>query len=436
MSDIWLNFSDVSLYSFIHQPDGIIISVGFFVSGVLYKFNVSLNRMELNAANTALIIAASQSFLLAALAFQKHRTLFANRFLALLMLGYSIILLHLLFQDTGVYRTLPFLYVIVGVPLAASQLQYLYTKYLLNRSALFSRKDWIHFLPFAVFEVVLVTALIAGASDVAIASTANPENAPFLFQIFNWVLIAIGTAYMAAGYKLILRYNKHLKDVVSSIELVQMNWLKYITLAGISAWILFFVEDLLLTQGINFSNFVFVSVIFAIYVYAMGFVGLTKSEILASPEVERTIHQISEIELSEETTASASKYQKSGLSEETAHQITEKLIALMDREKLYINPTLTLAQLAEKLSVTPHNLSEAINTRLKKNFYDFVNGYRVEQVKKDLTDPSKQHLKILSIAFDAGFNSKAAFNTIFKEQTGMTPSDFRKLRLPHPPQRD
>ena len=80
-------------------------------------------------------------------------------------------------------------------------------------------------------------------------------------------------------------------------------------------------------------------------------------------------------------------------------------------------------------NIPPHNLSEVINSRLKKNFYDLVNGYRIEQVKKDLSDPAKSHLKILSLAFDAGFNSKATFNTLFKESTGQTPSDYRKSIL-------
>ena len=62
-------------------------------------------------------------------------------------------------------------------------------------------------------------------------------------------------------------------------------------------------------------------------------------------------------------------------------------------------------------------------------FFDFINEYRLDEVKQALTDPAKQHLKILAIAFDAGFNSKTSFNTIFKKHTGMTPSEYRQQAL-------
>jgi YesN/AraC family two-component response regulator len=98
----------------------------------------------------------------------------------------------------------------------------------------------------------------------------------------------------------------------------------------------------------------------------------------------------------------------------------------MEQEKPYINSDLTLTQLAEMLSISPHNLSEILNTQINQNFFDFVNQYRVEEVKKALTDPGNQHLTVLAIGFDAGFNSKTSFNTIFKKYTNMTPSEFRK----------
>lgn len=377
--------------------------------------------MELTFSNIALIVAASQSLLLAVLIFQKHRALFANRFLTALLLCFTLISIHLLIQDAGVYKIIPFAFVILGVPLTASPLQYLYTKYLLQRRAQFIKTDWLHFSLFIFFECVLIIAFFFGFIDFSAAASAEPASAPLFLRIFNWALIIQGLVYVAAGLRLIARFNRQLKNVLSSIEQLQMTWLRNTTLAILSAWLLFLIEDTLMIEGINLSNFVLVSVVFAIYVYAVGFIGLMKSEIFASPEVEQTMHQISE-----ESDESTTKYQKSGLSEETARQIVEQLLVLMENKKPYTESLLTLAQLAEMLSVTPHNLSEVINTQLKKNFYDFVNGYRIEQVKKDLIDPSKLHIKILSLAFDAGFNSKATFNTLFKEMTGKTPSEYRK----------
>jgi YesN/AraC family two-component response regulator len=101
----------------------------------------------------------------------------------------------------------------------------------------------------------------------------------------------------------------------------------------------------------------------------------------------------------------------------------------MEQDKLYRQSDLTLSQLAGSLHITPHNLSEVINTQLGRAFNDLVNEYRIREVKNDLSDPSKKQLKILAIAFDAGFNSKASFNTIFKQLTHTTPSEFRKTAL-------
>lgn len=399
-------------------------NAGFFVLGVPVKFGVSFTCMELNIPNIALIVAASQSLLLSVLIFQKHRALYANRFLAALLLCFTLIAVHLLIQDAGIYRIVPVAFVILGVPLTASPLQFLYTKYLLKRQTRFAPGDWLHLSLFALFECALIIALISGVVDFSAAAASSPETAPFFLRMFNWLIIVQGLAYVAAGLRLITRFNTQAKNVLSSIEQVQMNWLRNTTVAMLSAWLLFLVEDTLMLFGINLSNFLLVSVVFALYVYAMGFVGLMKTEIFSSPDIERTMHEISEIDTQEE--AAVSKYEKSGLSEETAQEIAARLRTVMEEKKPYTDPLLTLTQLAEMLSVTPHNLSETINTQLKKNFYDFVNGYRIEQVKKDLADPSNQHLKILSLAFDAGFNSKATFNTLFKEMTGKTPSEFRK----------
>jgi len=124
--------------------------------------------------------------------------------------------------------------------------------------------------------------------------------------------------------------------------------------------------------------------------------------------------------------ASKRRYERSGLDSRTSELIASQLSELMELKKPFTDPSLTLAQLAGMLSVSTHNLSEVINTKFGKNFYDFVNGYRIDVVKKNLTDPSKNDLNILSIAFDAGFNSKATFNSVFKQATHLTPSEYRK----------
>ena len=96
----------------------------------------------------------------------------------------------------------------------------------------------------------------------------------------------------------------------------------------------------------------------------------------------------------------------------------------MEKEKPYVNFDLSLQGLADKLHLSRHQLSNLINQQHHKNFYEFVNFYRVEEVKYLMRQPKNQHLKLISLAYDAGFNSKSSFNRIFKQLTEMTPSQY------------
>jgi putative ABC transport system permease protein len=93
--------------------------------------------------------------------------------------------------------------------------------------------------------------------------------------------------------------------------------------------------------------------------------------------------------------------------------------------RLYEDAELTLATLAAKLKIHPHDLSRIINTGLEKNFNDFINEFRVREIGRKLRDPANDHLTLLGIAYDSGFNSKTTFNRVFKEMTGKTPLEYK-----------
>ena len=213
--------------------------------------------MELTFANIAILIAASQSFLLAVLIFYKYHSVYANRFLAGLMMCYTITLSHLLVQDTGIYRTMPILFLAAGVPLIAFPLHYLYTKYLTNREIKIKLVEFVHFIPFIIFECAIILSIVFSLADIGAVGTSDPASAPLLLKIFNWVIIIQGFTYVGYSFRLIQRFNKRLKDVLSSVEQLQLSWLRNITIAGFSALAVFLIEDIFLTYGINFSNFVF-----------------------------------------------------------------------------------------------------------------------------------------------------------------------------------
>lgn len=106
-----------------------------------------------------------------------------------------------------------------------------------------------------------------------------------------------------------------------------------------------------------------------------------------------------------------------------------QLRALLETQKLYQNPKLSLKELSAAMNMLPGYLSRLINEQTGENFYDLINEYRVEEVKQNLVNESHQSFTILAIAYESGFNSKSTFNDIFKKTVGMTPSQFRRNRL-------
>lgn len=129
---------------------------------------------------------------------------------------------------------------------------------------------------------------------------------------------------------------------------------------------------------------------------------------------------------SKHTAKSSAKYKNSYLPPDYVDLCLKKIDYMMNVEKIYRDENLSLHSLARKLAVTPHQLSRMINETLHKNFPDLVNSYRIDEVKKDLSNPAKSRVKILSIAFQAGFKTKVAFNATFKKYTGMTPTEYRE----------
>lgn len=120
------------------------------------------------------------------------------------------------------------------------------------------------------------------------------------------------------------------------------------------------------------------------------------------------------------------KYKKSSLSSKESSYYYQQLLTLIESKQPFLQPNLSLRDLAQMLELHPNKLSELLNDKIGKNFSEFVNYYRVERFKKLATLPENSHLSILGLAYESGFNSKTSFNTFFKKETGMTPKAYLK----------
>ncbi len=124
------------------------------------------------------------------------------------------------------------------------------------------------------------------------------------------------------------------------------------------------------------------------------------------------------------------KYEKYQLNPALITSYKSKLNKIMVDEKPYLNPNLTLVMLAKKIDIPKHHLSQLLNEHYHKNFYQYINEFRVKSVEEKLKIDSKTN--ILEIAYSCGFSTKSSFNTYFKNTTRYTPTTYRKLLLKKP----
>jgi AraC-like DNA-binding protein len=154
----------------------------------------------------------------------------------------------------------------------------------------------------------------------------------------------------------------------------------------------------------------------SVFIILIGFFGLKQQQIFVQDDNQKI----------EYITENKAKYAGVSIKETDADRYEQELIEYMAKEKPYLDSGLTLSDLSTKLNIPAYQLSRIINEKLGLNFFDFVNQYRVEEVKAKIADPANDNLSLLGIAFESGFNTKSAFNRVFKKMTEQTPSEYKK----------
>jgi AraC-like DNA-binding protein len=237
------------------------------------------------------------------------------------------------------------------------------------------------------------------------------------------VLIAQIGVYLTLCFIRIRRYHRALGEFYSNVEKRRIDWL-WMTLAGALAlftvWLIWLATQTRWSRALDATGF-------PIVVYLLGYFGLRQPQVPSQPTTP-VAPQTRALDASA-ATAQAQKYEKSALSTELAQQYRARIDAYCALEKPYLESDLTLAELAQRLSMPPHHLSQVLNAHIGQSFFDFINQRRVEEVKRCLHDPHYAAQTILEIGLASGFSSKATFNAAFKKFTGVTPSQYRTHTL-------
>jgi AraC-like DNA-binding protein len=370
--------------------------------------------------STVFTIGIFLSIFLAALLLSKRNKAMSDNILAIFMGAIAIYMGNYYLKYLGYWETHPHL---VGTthpfPLLFGPLLYLYVEFSLRSEQRWKWTDWMHFLPFIISYLLMIPFLFGTSAQEKILSDNQDFDSDYqLFFIATFIAFIISTLlYPFLAFKKTIKYQQIIDDNFAYKEEISLTWLKSLI---IGLWGIFVVVIIIVVLNLGFNvQFGFNSdligyVLMVVFIFLLGFFGIRHQGIFT----EKGNHKQDIVEVKTES------YQKSGLKLADAEDIHEKLLQLMQSDKPFLEPKLSLGQLADKLGVTSNNLSQVINQCEEMNFYDFINGYRVKEFITLATSPENRNMNLLGIAFDSGFNSKSSFNQVFKKNTGKTPREY------------
>lgn len=352
------------------------------------------------------IIGITQGIFLSSLLLLKKNNKTANYFLSVLITLVSLILSYNLFIRIGLLKEYYSLSVFVNtVVFLFPALHILYAVFLLDPIQKFTTISLLHFIPFILINIICIPIYLK--NETAISLFDYIRN----FNINNLVSSIYSIAIMFFVLKLLKEHTKKIKMSFSSIEKINLNWLKIIT-SVIIVFDILFILLLYLPTLLNFNptipNIILI-VLMVLLIFITAIFGFRQPEIFqVLPSQSRSV-----------------KYKTSGLSEKKALEIEQTLVDFLKSKKPYLNENLNIDELSDNLNVTPAYLSQVLNERLGVNFYTLINTYRIEEAKKLITSSEYSHFKLEAISYEVGFKSKSTFNAAFKKITGTTPSQFR-----------
>jgi AraC-like DNA-binding protein len=291
-------------------------------------------------------------------------------------------------------------------------LLYLYTQSILYRDFRLSLSKGWHFLPFVLlFVITEIYWQTRGPGERRLMLEQVMTRKVPGYQYWDSALI-FGQffLYMFASFRLIGRFKRAAGDSFSDYRRIDIRWL--------SNSLLFFTAAMALAAVNSFIGLTSLAAYWLpVFLVVIGLVWVYINVLLLKALKDSELFGV----LGDAPPAAA----PTGPVEEW-RGILDQLRGHMGTRRPWLDPDLTLEQLALQLKLRPKLLSQAINEGLGQNFFEFINRYRIEEARRLLTNPADKKITVLEVLYQVGFNSKSSFNTVFKKQTGLTPSEFKK----------
>ena len=308
-------------------------------------------------------------------------------------------------------------------PAAEGPFFFLYVLTLTRNPSRIRWYDYLHFFPFLLIYLISWEFFSSsGPEKLHFMQVTLWENPPLAVSFANVLLMVTGPAYALYILWELRAHRKKVRALFSAVDAVDLLWIRNLAIGMCLIWVMVWVANAGFQGGSNFRGVYLIFITVTLFVFAIGYFGVKQGRIFAfAPTSSPPLPPVTL-----EPQEAPEKYQKSGLKQQDQQTLLAHLLTYMKEEKPYLNPQLTLGELAASTQFSPHHLSQLINEGMNQNFFEFVNQHRVSAFQTAIAQPSNKHLTLLAIAMDCGFNSKSSFNRTFKQLTGQTPSQYAK----------
>lgn len=346
-------------------------------------------QASLDSWTLVFLIAAAQGLFLAMVLFLLRRgSRISNYILGTIIFLFSLTLVHYVAYWTGYQFVYPHLIGLSNAfPMLFGPLFLFYLRSLKQKEFSFRKNHLLHLIPFAlVFLYYLPFYIRSAASKVEITNSTVPS--------FPWVPVIILVHLLIYAIA-----------VFREFPLRAQFWLRMVALSYY-----FYFLGMLSYYVLVFSGLLKVEYDYMISFIMAGFIYYTGYQGFAGVAFRN----------------GRPRYQTSTLTPFALEEISKRLRLHMDENQPYTDNQLRLSDLARQLNLTSHQLSQVINEQFSQSFSDFVNSYRIRDAKQILANPKFKDQKIINVAYEVGFNTKASFNNWFKRFTGMSPTQYRE----------